>query len=98
WADMSRSPFAAQHLAGASLGVAALFLWMKFWQACFVHGIRSVISGLPAPAFTVRQYARILTTQTALQPLGLFLLPIAFTLMIPSAWVYAFYQNLTVLC
>ena len=98
WADMSRSPFAAQHLASASLGLAVLFLWMKFWQAYFVRRVLKVISGSPPPVLTLRQCARILTTQVALQPLGLFLLPIAFTLMIPSAWVYAFYQNLTVLC
>src|ERR1019366_3929068 len=27
WADMSRSAFADQHVAGAALGVAGLFLW-----------------------------------------------------------------------
>jgi hypothetical protein len=96
-ADMSRSPFADQHLASASLGLAALFLWMKFWQSYFIRNVRSVLSGSPPPVLTGPQRARILATQAALQPLGLFLLPLAFILTLPSAWVYAFFQNLTVL-
>ena len=37
WADMSRSPFAGQHLVDSALGLAALFLWMKFWQVIFAR-------------------------------------------------------------
>src|SRR5215471_7341425 len=41
WTDMSRSAFANQHLAEASLGTAALFIWMKFCQALFAGRLRA---------------------------------------------------------
>src|SRR5207245_9755241 len=40
---------------------------------------------------------RIFISQTALQPAGLFLLPLALIPALPFAWVYAFFQNLTAL-
>jgi hypothetical protein len=95
WADMSRSAFAGQHLAGAALGVAALFLWMKFWQAVFARNLRASFAGEPPPPLGLRQCRRIFIAQTALQPSGLFLLPLAFLVALPAAWVCAFYQNLT---
>src|SRR6266850_4795168 len=52
WADMSRNPFAYQHLAGASLGMTVLFLWMKFWQVVFARKLRAAISGDPDAAWT----------------------------------------------
>ncbi len=95
WADMSRSAFADQHLAGAALGVAALFLWMKFWQAVFVRNLRASFAGEPPPPLGVRQAWRIFVAQTTLQPSGLFIVPLACVLILPAAWVSAFYQNLT---
>src|SRR5437016_1690975 len=97
WADMGRSPFAGQHLAGATLGVAALFLWMKFWQSVFTRNLRALMAGQPPPPLSRSRCRRIFITQTALQPTGLFLLPLALIPVLPFAWVYAFYQNATVL-
>jgi hypothetical protein len=97
WADMSRSPFADQHLAGAALGLAVLFIWMKFWQVIFVRRLRVKISGMSMETHTLRQTIRIFVVQAAVQPLGLFLLPLALVLTVPFAWVFAFFQNCTVL-
>jgi hypothetical protein len=97
WADMSRSPFAVRHLADAALGLAALFLWMKFWQVIFLRRLRAALLGTTLPPLTPKQCGRIFVTQAALQPTGLFLLPLALVLTLPFAWVYAFYQNLTAL-
>jgi small-conductance mechanosensitive channel len=97
WADMSRSPFANQHLAEAALGIGALFLWMKFWQAVFARRIRAQIAAEPPPRLNFRRCARIFLTQTILQSLGLFLIPLALVPVIPFAWVYAFFQNVTAL-
>ena len=97
WADMSRSALADAHLAGAALGVALLFLWMKFWQAIFARHLRAAFAGEPPPPLGLRRGCRILIAQTALQPSGLFLLPLALILTLPFAWVCAFYQNLTAL-
>ena len=95
WADMSRSAFADQHLAGAALGVAVLFLWMKFWQAVFARNLRAAFAGEPPPPLGFRQSWSIFIAQTTLQPSGLFIVPLACVLVLPAAWVCAFYQNLT---
>lgn len=97
WADMSRSPFASQHLADASLAMTLLFLWMKFWQVIFARCLRTRVAGEPLPAINFRSGIRILLTQTILQPLGLFLIPLSTIPVLPFAWVYAFYQNATAL-
>ena len=97
WADMSRSPLAPQHLAGASFGVALLFFWMKFCQAFFARRVRAWAAAetFVPPGFA--RSARIFLRQAILQPSGLFLLPLASVAMLPFPWLYAFYQNVTVL-
>ncbi|MDE3099198.1 MAG: DUF4129 domain-containing protein [Verrucomicrobiota bacterium] len=97
WTDMSRSPFANQHLADASLAMAVLFVWMKFWQAVFARRIRAQIAIQPPPALNLGRATRILLTQLILQPLGLFLIPLSLLPVLPFAWVYAFHQNATAL-
>jgi len=96
WADMSRSPFAAQHAVPASLGLAVLFVWLKFWQALFARELRSQLSGETRARLTLARAGKILFTQTALQPTALFVLPLALIPALPFPWLYAFYQNLTV--
>ena len=97
WADMSRSPFARQHVVEAALGVSALFLWMKFWQALFARRLRAHIAGEIPKRPGVKRCCHILFTQATLQPTGLFVLPLAALPVLPFPWVYAFYQNLTAL-
>jgi hypothetical protein len=97
WTDMSRSPFAYQHLAGGALGLGVLFVWMKFCHSIFSRRLRAFLAGEPPLALSFRRCRRIFISQAALQPSGLFLLPLALVLTLPFAWVYAFYQNLTAL-
>jgi hypothetical protein len=97
WADMSRSPFARSHLAGATFGLTALFGWMKWCQVFFARNLRAQIAGQTLPASNFRQNVRILLMQTILQPFGLFLLPLAALPILPFVWVYAFFQNVTAL-
>jgi hypothetical protein len=97
WAEMSRSPLAPQHLAGASLGMALLFFWMKFWQAVFARRVRAQAAGEEFPLFTFRRCVRIFFIQAIIQPLALLLLPLALIPILPFPWVYAFYQNVTAL-
>lgn len=97
WADMSRSPLANQHLADASLAMAVLFFWMKFWQAVFARRLRAHLAVAALPALNGRRVLRILLTQMILQPTGLFLLPLSLLPLLPFAWVYAFQQNATAL-
>ena len=97
WADMSRNPFASEHLADASLAMVLLFLWMKFWQALFTRLIRAQRAAQPAPPLTFRAAVRIFIVQTIWQPSGLFLVPLSFIPVLSFPWVYAFYQNITAL-
>jgi hypothetical protein len=93
WGDMSRSPFAAQHLVGAAFALGLLFLWMKTCHTIFSRRMRCLVSGESAilkPSHLWRSFL----TQSALQPFGLFLLPLALVPVLPFAWVFAFYQNL----
>ena len=97
WADMSRSPFADQHLIDSALGLGALFLWMKFWQVIFARRLRAHVAGEPVPRWNIRRWGRVFLAQTFAQPFGLFVLPLSLLPILPFAWVYAFYQNVTVL-
>src|SRR5438876_779999 len=67
WAEMSRSPFAYQHLAGGSLGLAALFLWSilaGFGIFVFLNWI-TVSLALPALAKTFLGVETALTRSVA---------------------------------
>lgn len=95
WADMARSPFADEHLSEAALGVAALFIWMKSWQAVFARQLLDSLTG-EVSRWDWRRYGRTIVAQAVLQPTALFLVPLAAVPIVPLAWVYAFYQNATV--
>jgi hypothetical protein len=97
WADMSRNPYARQHVVEAALGVTLLFVWMKFWHAVFARQLRAFAAGETPPPLSARRCFRIAVGQATLQPTSLFLLPLAAIPALPLAWVYAFYQNLTAL-
>ncbi|MEE9218000.1 MAG: DUF4129 domain-containing protein [Acidobacteriota bacterium] len=94
--DMRWSAFARERAGEAAFGVTLLYLWMKTWQAVFARELRARLRGAPPPSLTPREWLRLGATQAALQPTGLFMLPLALFLVAPFAWVYAFYQNLTV--
>ncbi len=97
WSDMSRSAFAENHLVGGAMGIAVLFIWMKTWHAVFAGIVRTHVSREPLPRWTVGRVARVAARQLVIQPSGLFLLPVAFAIMLPFGWLFAFYQNATVL-
>lgn len=97
WASMSMSPFARKELPGASLGLALLFLWMKFWHAVFAANLRARISATPPVRWTPRRCLRVFIVQTAVQPTALILLPLALLpAALPFGWVNALYENVTV--
>jgi hypothetical protein len=96
WAEMSRSNFAEERVVSGALGVALLFLWMKSWQSVFCGFVRARLRGTWEPWDRARVW-RLIISQVGLQPTALFLLPLALVLTIPFGWVFAFYQNVTVL-
>ncbi len=95
WADMSRSPNAAQHSAAAALGLAALFVWMKVWQAIFAQRVRDRISGSSPSSWSLGQFASIAATQSLIQATRFIVMPVAAFLALPFGYCYAFYQNVT---
>jgi hypothetical protein len=97
WTDMSRNPFAHQHSSEAAFGVALSFIWMKFWQAMFCARLRAEHTMRPLPRWSWRQSLQVFLPQAMLHSVGLFALVLSFLLVLPLAWTYAFYQNVTVL-
>jgi hypothetical protein len=97
WADMSRSALARERLPGAAFGMCLLFLWLKAWQTVYARRLRAHLADEPQPRWTVRGVCRMLVAQMVIQPSGLFLIPLSLLMVIPSGWVFAFYQNITVL-
>ena len=95
WADMSRSPFAKQHVVEAALGLSLLFLWMKTWQAIFCLRLRAVVAGEAIEPLNFRHCLRVFIAQATIQPAGLLLIPFALLIALPFAWVFGFYQNAT---
>lgn len=97
WADMSRGVSNDGYCAVAALGLAVLFIWMKCWQAVFASQLRNRVSGKISSRRTLRQILRLITTQTIIHPWGLPLLPLAILTAFPFAWIYAFFQNVSIL-
>ncbi len=81
--DMTRSPFAAEHLAGASLAVAILYIWKNAWQAAFAAQLYELLS---PGHFRTKNLLRAVPLQAAMQPLGLIL-------ALPFPWLVAFFRN-----
>jgi hypothetical protein len=97
WSDMTRGQQAADRLILGSLGLALLFIWMKYWQVIFAARLRSMINDSEPEPISARDASRIAVAQARWQPWGLILLPISAVLAFPLGWVYAYYQNLVAL-
>ncbi len=97
WSDMSRSGLAAQHLFPAALGLSLLFAWMKLWQSVFTWKLSSFIAKEPLPRLDSLQTMRALASQTVIHSTALVVIPVSVIILLPLAWVIAFYQSVTVL-
>lgn len=97
YAEMSRSAFAAERLVAWSLVLAALYVWMKAWQAVFASRLRALLLREAPPPWTAGRLLRLAAHQAALQSLGLLVRPIALVVGLPYVWVATFFHNVTVL-
>lgn len=95
WADMSRSAKAHEYGAVAALGLAVLFVWMKYWHTVFALRVRSRLAGEPELTWSVSRILSIIATQTLIQSTRLIIMPIAALVVVPFGYCYAFYQNAT---
>lgn len=96
WADMSRNAFAIKHCTASSMGLAALFIWMKCWHVIFAQRVNGHINLDSASKWTFSRTLGLISTQSLIHATGLFLIPLALIIMVPFGWIYAFYQNLSV--
>ncbi|HEV2695954.1 MAG TPA: DUF4129 domain-containing protein [Verrucomicrobiae bacterium] len=96
WADMSCGAFAERRCPSSAFGLAILFVWLKCWQTVFTSALRTGLGAAPAGKWTPSRVLRLVLVQGILQPSRLFVLPVAAIIMLPFAWVLAFYENVTV--
>jgi hypothetical protein len=97
WTDMSRSAFAYYHVVQGSFILCLLFIWMKCWHVLYARQLLAEVSAERFQRWTPAQVFRTLVRQTIVQSTGLVLLPLSLLMTIPFPWVYASYQNATVL-
>jgi hypothetical protein len=93
WTDMSTGADAWSHCSEASWGLALLFIWMKTWQSFYTRRLIERIRGEASPGWGLRRMMRAAAIQTAIQPWGILILPIAFIIMLPFPQAFAFFQN-----
>ena len=95
WTDMLMNAFAFRRLAAAALGVSICFVWMKAWQSVYTARVIDKVKG-EASSSGFKTFVASLITQTAIQPWGFIILPVAMVLTVPFGKAYAFFQNATV--
>ena len=96
WTDMGHNGYAEEHIVFESLCVAAMFIWMKCWHVIYCRKIDAIIRIHSAPEYTFKQVLRMVSTQTFYSGTAVIILPIAMVVTIPFAWIYAFYQNVSI--
>jgi len=97
WSDMSRDPMAAWFCGPSSAGVALAFIWMKLWQARFCRHLRCRIQDEAPELWSFKRMFSTSVRQSFLHAFGILALPVAALVVFPFGWVYAFFQNLSVL-
>lgn len=97
WSDMSQSGGAEERLVPGAILLSVLFFWMKAWQSAFALRISAQVANEPVPSIKPGAWFRAIGSQTFLQATGFILLFAAALVVVPLGWVYAFYQNATVL-
>ncbi len=97
WSDMSRNPIAAWYCGPSSAGVALTFIWMKLWQTRYCRHLWCCLQDQPAESWRFKRMLSTTARQSFLHALGIVALPVAAIIAFPFGWVYAFFQNLSVL-
>ncbi len=97
WSDMSGNPMAIWYCGPSAAGVALLFIWMKLWHVRFCRRLLCQLQNAAPEKWTWKRTFSTVARQTALHSTGVVMLPLAFIIFLPFAWVYTFYQNLCVM-
>lgn len=96
WTDMTRGVVSEERLVSGAVALSALFIWMKCCQSVFAAKMWTRISGVEKP-LGLCDWIRIAGAQSRIQPWGLLIIPPALAIGIPFGWVYAYFQNVTVI-
>ena len=97
WTDMSTGADSWRHCAEGSWGLTLLFIWMKTWQSLYTRRLFGRVRGETSPGWGLRRTLGTAATQTALQPWGILILPIAFIILLPFPQACAFFQNVSLI-
>ncbi len=97
WTDMSRGANAWQHCSEGAWALAFCFVWMKTWQSVYARSLLARIRQERARPWSLRRILRAAALQTAIQPWGIVVLPLAFVFMLPFPQIFAFFQNATLI-
>ena len=97
WSDMSRNPDAGWYCAPAAAGMTLLFIWMKVWQVCFCRRLWCALQDTAPESWNWRRWLAVAARQTFYHGTGILVLFLAAVIMLPLAWTYAFYQNVTIM-
>ena len=84
-------------MAWSACGLTLLFAVMKTAQADFCQRLMAIRLDAAPPGYSLRRLAGIAAGQMRIHAWGLIVLPIVTVLLIPFGWVYAYYQNASVL-
>lgn len=84
-------------VAWSCLLLVVFFAAMKAAQAEFCARLLAHRLGAAAPPLTWRRFSQLAGRQLRWQAPGLFLVPVSLLLSLPFGWVFAYFQNVTVL-
>jgi hypothetical protein len=95
-ADASYHRYLSEHLPDSVIHLAIAYCWMKGFQALACQRLLASCSGEPVRRRGPLALLQLWSAQCAIQPWGILIKPMAFLVMVPSPFVDAFFQNVSI--
>jgi hypothetical protein len=95
-ADASYHRYLSEHLADSAIPLAVSYCWMKGFQALACQRLLASYSGEPTRRRGPFELLQLWSAQCAIQPWGILIKPMAFLLVVPSAFVDAFFHTASI--
>ena len=93
WAYMSRNALASTRLSEFALLLALAYAAMKAGHAHFFRSLMAELHGEPSARAGAGWWGKAILFQALLQPISLFLIPLALILTLPYPFVSSFFRN-----
>ncbi len=99
WSDMSRSALAESRLMEYAFLLAVLYAGMKGAQAVYCGHLMAELEERPTTSLKLpfRAWTRLFSSQALIHATMPWVLALASIAVLPSAWTYAFYHNVSTL-